>query len=163
MDDFENATLDVHARFDSPQNLIRRAEHPVEKLELGLKQLDDPGFRTLLDLLATGKVDAVHVYGNIVTVDLAKGHDSDGLGDAAEVARRAEAAGYDGLFGAEIAHDPFLPLALAAQATSRIELGTGIAVAPEGQDIALFILDDSSVYAINNVSSHGIPNCVTAL
>ena len=51
------------------------------------------------------------------------------LSDAAEVARRAEAAGYDGLFGAEIAHDPFLPLALAAQATSRIELGTGIAVA----------------------------------
>ena len=48
---------------------------------------------------------------------------------AADVARRAEDAGYDGLFGAEIAHDPFLPLALAAQATSRIELGTGIAVA----------------------------------
>ena len=51
------------------------------------------------------------------------------LADAGEVARRAEAAGYDGLFGAEIAHDPFLPIALAAQATSRIELGTGIAVA----------------------------------
>ena len=32
-------------------------------------------------LLATGKVAAVHVYGNMVTVDLAKGHDSDGLGD----------------------------------------------------------------------------------
>lgn len=41
--------------------------------------------------------------------------------------------------------------------------GIGIAVAPEGQDIALFILDDGSVYAINNVCSHGIPNCVTAL
>ncbi len=51
------------------------------------------------------------------------------LADAAEIARRAEAAGYDGLFGAEIAHDPFLPIALAAQATTRIELGTGIAVA----------------------------------
>jgi probable F420-dependent oxidoreductase len=51
------------------------------------------------------------------------------LTKAADVARRAEAAGYDGVFGAEIAHDPFLPLALAAQATTRIELGTGIAVA----------------------------------
>ena len=49
--------------------------------------------------------------------------------DAPEVARRAEAAGYDGLLAAEVAHDPFLPLALAAPATSRIELGTGIAVA----------------------------------
>lgn len=51
------------------------------------------------------------------------------LTTAADVARRAEDAGYDGLFGAEIAHDPFLPLALAAQATRRIELGTSIAVA----------------------------------
>lgn len=51
------------------------------------------------------------------------------ISKAADAARRAEDAGYDGLFGAEIAHDPFLPLALAAQATSRIELGTGIAVA----------------------------------
>ncbi|MEQ1701909.1 MAG: hypothetical protein ABMA25_17510 [Ilumatobacteraceae bacterium] len=32
-------------------------------------------------LLATGKVDAVHVYGNMITVDLAKGFDSEGLGD----------------------------------------------------------------------------------
>lgn len=32
-------------------------------------------------LFATGKVTGVHVYGNIVTVDLAKGFDSSGLGD----------------------------------------------------------------------------------
>jgi hypothetical protein len=32
-------------------------------------------------LFATGKVDAVHVYGNIVTVDVAKGYDSSGLAD----------------------------------------------------------------------------------
>lgn len=44
-------------------------------------------------------------------------------------AASAEAAGYDGLFSVEVAHDPFLPLVLAAQATKRIELGTGIAVA----------------------------------
>jgi probable F420-dependent oxidoreductase len=40
-----------------------------------------------------------------------------------------EDAGYDGAFSVEIAHDPFLPLALAAKATERITLGTSIAVA----------------------------------
>ncbi len=51
------------------------------------------------------------------------------LADAPLAATSAEAAGYDGLFSVELAHDPFLPLVLAAQATSRIEIGTGIAVA----------------------------------
>ena len=32
-------------------------------------------------LFATGKVDSVHVYGNIVTVDVAKGYDSSGLAE----------------------------------------------------------------------------------
>jgi hypothetical protein len=32
-------------------------------------------------LFATGKVGGVHVYANIVTVDLEKGHDSDGLAE----------------------------------------------------------------------------------
>lgn len=44
-------------------------------------------------------------------------------------ARELEAFGYDGLMTAETAHDPFLPLAIAATHTERIELGTGIAVA----------------------------------
>jgi probable F420-dependent oxidoreductase len=48
---------------------------------------------------------------------------------AAAAARRLEDLGYDGGFTAEISHDPFLPLAVAATATERIELGTGIAVA----------------------------------
>ena len=43
--------------------------------------------------------------------------------------RRMEEIGYDGLFTAETKHDPFLPLALAAEHTERIELGTAIAVA----------------------------------
>jgi probable F420-dependent oxidoreductase len=46
-----------------------------------------------------------------------------------EAARLAEQVGYDGIWSAETSHDPFLPLALAAQATERIKLGTGIAVA----------------------------------
>jgi len=32
-------------------------------------------------MFATEQVDAVHVYGNIITVDLEKGHDSEGLAD----------------------------------------------------------------------------------
>jgi hypothetical protein len=32
-------------------------------------------------LFASGQVDAVHVYANIITVDLRKGHDSSGLAD----------------------------------------------------------------------------------
>ena len=33
--------------------------------------------------------------------------------------------------------------------------GAGIAVAPEGQDIAIFKLEDGGVHAINNLCSHG--------
>jgi probable F420-dependent oxidoreductase len=44
-------------------------------------------------------------------------------------AHELEELGYDGLLTAETAHDPFLPLAVAAEHTQRIELGTGIAVA----------------------------------
>ena len=32
-------------------------------------------------LLSTGKVDSVHIYGNIVSVDIAKGFTGDGLAD----------------------------------------------------------------------------------
>ncbi|OBK74034.1 LLM class F420-dependent oxidoreductase [Mycobacterium sp. 1274761.0] len=51
------------------------------------------------------------------------------LGDAAEAATRMERRGYDCCWTAEINHDPFLPLVLAAEHTSTIELGTSIAVA----------------------------------
>jgi len=44
-------------------------------------------------------------------------------------ARAAEAAGYSGAWTAETAHDPFLPLLLAAEHTEQLELGTSIAVA----------------------------------
>ena len=44
-------------------------------------------------------------------------------------ARELEAMGYDGLLTAETAHDPFLPLAIAAEHTERVELSTGIVVA----------------------------------
>ena len=46
-----------------------------------------------------------------------------------EMARSVEALGFDCLWTSETQHDPFLPLALAAEHTEKIELGTAIAVA----------------------------------
>jgi len=51
------------------------------------------------------------------------------LTDIARSANEGEEAGYDGLWSVETSHDPFFPLLLAAEHTSRVELGTGIAVA----------------------------------
>jgi len=53
----------------------------------------------------------------------------DKLNTVPEIARQAEAYGFAGIWTPETAHNPFLPLTLAAAATNRIELGTGIAVA----------------------------------
>ena len=47
----------------------------------------------------------------------------------AAYARRTEALGVGALWSAETRHDPFLPLAVASTCTSRIGLGTAIAVA----------------------------------
>lgn len=46
-----------------------------------------------------------------------------------DFARWAEAIGHDGLWSIEAAHDPFMPLAIAAVDTTRVNLGTAIAVA----------------------------------
>ena len=51
------------------------------------------------------------------------------LATAADAAIRLQGLGYDGCWTAEINHDPFLPLALAAEHTTSIDLGTSIAVA----------------------------------
>ena len=47
----------------------------------------------------------------------------------AGVARRAEAAGFDGLWVTEVANDPFVHCAAALAATTRLEVGTAIALA----------------------------------
>ncbi|MFD2351409.1 TIGR03617 family F420-dependent LLM class oxidoreductase [Nonomuraea ferruginea] len=52
-----------------------------------------------------------------------------GIADVAACAAWAEEAGYDVVASAEVDHDPFLPLALAARDTSRVRLATTIAVA----------------------------------
>jgi probable F420-dependent oxidoreductase len=51
------------------------------------------------------------------------------LDKVVERTREAEAAGYSGAWTAETAHDPFLPLLLAAEHSTELELGTSIAVA----------------------------------
>ncbi len=51
------------------------------------------------------------------------------LANAADAATCLQRRGYDGCWTAEINHDPFLPLVLAAEHTETIELGTSIAVA----------------------------------
>src|SRR2546426_2349881 len=43
--------------------------------------------------------------------------------------REAEALGYDAVIAVETQHDPYLALAIAAQEPSKLELGTGIALA----------------------------------
>jgi probable F420-dependent oxidoreductase len=59
-------------------------------------------------------------------IDGGIGFDPSGI---AEQAKRAEANGYDGVWSAETGHDPFLPIAIGASVTERLEFGTGIAVA----------------------------------
>ena len=58
----------------------------------------------------------------------------------AEQAAKAEASGYDGVWTAETSHDPFLPLAIGAEHTERLELGTGITVAFARNPMTLAVL-----------------------
>jgi probable F420-dependent oxidoreductase len=50
------------------------------------------------------------------------------LGRAAEDAKRAERLGYDGVFTPETGHDPFFPLVIAGEHTSKLSLGTAVAI-----------------------------------
>ena len=50
------------------------------------------------------------------------------LRDIVGIAQGAERLGFDGLWSSETQHDPFLPLALVAKHTQRIELGTAVAI-----------------------------------
>jgi len=51
------------------------------------------------------------------------------LNEMPALARFADEAGFDGLWTFETAHEPFLPLVLAAEHSQRLSLGTSIAVA----------------------------------
>jgi probable F420-dependent oxidoreductase len=54
---------------------------------------------------------------------------STGIDDVATTARELEDRGYAGVWASEVDHDPFLPLLTAGLATSRLQIGTAIAVA----------------------------------
>ncbi len=70
------------------------------------------------------------------------------LETVAASARRMEEAGYDAATVGETAHDPFLPLALAASVTSRIKLGTTVAIAfPRSPMVTANISWDLQKYA----------------
>jgi alkanesulfonate monooxygenase SsuD/methylene tetrahydromethanopterin reductase-like flavin-dependent oxidoreductase (luciferase family) len=66
--------------------------------------------------------------GLTAVVDLYAGHGLR-LDEAVPLATAAESAGFGGLWTLEAHTEPFLPLVLAAEHTSRIELGTAVAVA----------------------------------
>src|SRR5690348_2608069 len=51
------------------------------------------------------------------------------LKDVPPIAEAAEALGFDGLWTSETAHNPFLPLTLAAAHTKKVSLGTAVAIA----------------------------------
>ena len=51
------------------------------------------------------------------------------LADVPAWARRCEEVGFSGLFATETNNDPFLPVAIAAEHTERVDVGTGIAIA----------------------------------
>jgi probable F420-dependent oxidoreductase len=70
-------------------------------------------------------------------IDGGIGFDPNGI---AAQAVRAEESGYDGVWSAETNHDPFLPIAVGAAATERLEFGTGIAVAFARNPMTLAVL-----------------------
>ncbi len=51
------------------------------------------------------------------------------LPTVAAEAQRLEALGYDGVLSAEVQHDPFFPLLIAAEHTQNLTLGTAVAIA----------------------------------
>lgn len=70
------------------------------------------------------------------------------LAQVPERVRALEAEGYDGAVSAELASDPFLPLALAAEHSQRLELLTSIAVAFARNPMSLAIVShDLNAYS----------------
>ncbi len=64
-----------------------------------------------------------------VKIDAALGTEGDSLKDMDRTARAAEDLGFAGLWTSETKHNAFLPLAVAANATEKMDLGTSVAIA----------------------------------
>ena len=70
------------------------------------------------------------------------------LSDMPALTRSAEAIGFDGIWTSETAHDPFLPLTLAAEHSQTLSLGTSIAVAfPRSPAILAYTAWDLACYS----------------
>jgi len=70
------------------------------------------------------------------------------LTETARAARAGEDDGYDGLWTRESAHDPFVPLAVAAEHTRAVRVGTSIAVAFARTPMTLaYLANDLALYA----------------
>ena len=67
-------------------------------------------------------------HGNASSLKIDRGVPSD-LDRVPQVAADVERQGYDGCWTGELSHDPFLPLLLAAEHTTQLQIGTSIAVA----------------------------------
>jgi probable F420-dependent oxidoreductase len=71
-----------------------------------------------------------------------------GLAELAAEAREQEAAGIDGLWSYEGPHDPFLPLMPVAEHTSRVAVGTAIAVAFARNPMSMaYVANDLQVHS----------------
>ena len=71
-----------------------------------------------------------------------------GLAELAAEAREREAAGIDGLWSYEGPHDPFLPLMPVAEHTSRVAVGTAIAVAFARNPMSMaYVANDLQVHS----------------
>ena len=77
------------------------------------------------------------------------------LETVADRARFLEDCGYDGLMSSETAHDPFLPLAVAAGHTSRVELVTAIAVEGPFGNLPAWLDEGTAVYAQGDPETFG--------
>lgn len=69
------------------------------------------------------------IYGPDTDQYAGQGQNRPTIARIAEIARQMEDIGYDGLTTPESGHDPFLPNMIAAEHTSRVKLGTNVAVA----------------------------------
>jgi probable F420-dependent oxidoreductase len=65
----------------------------------------------------------------LLTPSVSGGAGFSDIAGIAKSARRIEELGFDGTTAPEAGHDPFLPLAVAAEHTERITLGTNVAIA----------------------------------
>jgi hypothetical protein len=66
-------------RFEANRNLTGMGHETFTSLDEAIGPR--PAAMLARDLLGTGQVDAVHMYGNMITVDLRKGFDGKGLTD----------------------------------------------------------------------------------